>query len=137
MTLTALDSWSNTAQIIHQSPSRQNDARHLCTAYRHNIWHCRRLSSFVSGQSTCQRYVKVWNILVLSPIRIVDLGAGVAVHELAIDVVSEKVIPTPRGTLVVPSRPHESIEWVNNSAGDLRVLVDRKVCRVSKYITVD
>lgn len=57
----------------------------------------------------------------------VDLGAGVTVHELAIDVVGEKVIPTPRGSLTVPSRPHETIEWVNNSAGDLRVLVDRKV----------
>ncbi|THH31660.1 hypothetical protein EUX98_g2544 [Antrodiella citrinella] len=55
---------------------------------------------------------------------------GVPVHGLTIDIVGEKIIPVPRGALIVPSRPHETIEWVNNSAGDLRVLVDRKAVEV-------
>lgn len=43
------------------------------------------------------------------------------------DLVADKIIPTPRGSLLIPSRPDESVEWVSNSVGDLRVLVDRKV----------
>ncbi|KAH8103359.1 beach-domain-containing protein [Cristinia sonorae] len=62
------------------------------------------------------------------PVR--DLGSGVTVCELGIDMVGERILPTPRGTLIVPSRPHESVEWVNNSAGDLRVLVDKKIVEV-------
>lgn len=58
-----------------------------------------------------------------------DLGAGKPVHDLTVDMIGERVIPCPKGILVFPSRPHESIEWNSGQGptGDLRVIVDRKV----------
>lgn len=61
-----------------------------------------------------------------------DLGNGVAVSELVLDTVSERIIPCAIGTLCVPSRPHEKIEWGPRragigGAGDLRMLIDNKV----------
>ena len=61
-----------------------------------------------------------------------DLGMGNPVHDLVVDMIGEKVIPCPKGTLVFPSRPHESLEWNSGqgSTGDLRVLIDRKVSEI-------
>ncbi|KAF7982777.1 hypothetical protein HWV62_26692 [Athelia sp. TMB] len=64
-----------------------------------------------------------------------DLGTDIAVRELVLDTVSERIIPCPPNTLCSPSRPHEKIEWGPRragigGAGDLRVLVDNKVVQV-------
>lgn len=61
-----------------------------------------------------------------------DLGNSNAVRELVIDMISERIIPCGERTLAVPSHPHEVIEWdaVHAPAGELRVLVDRKVVQV-------
>ena len=62
----------------------------------------------------------------------IDLGADIAVRELVLDTVSERIIPCPANTLCSSTRPHEKIEWGPRragigGAGDLRVLVDNKV----------
>lgn len=61
-----------------------------------------------------------------------DLGQAIAVRELALDMIGEKVIPCPEGVLMVPLHPHEEIEWGFNRVGadELRVLVDHKVVQV-------
>lgn len=50
-------------------------------------------------------------------------------YELVVDTIGERVIPCSRGRVVVPSAPHEAVEWEigGTSPGDLRVLSDRKV----------
>ena len=57
-----------------------------------------------------------------------DLGMGNPVYDLAIDAIGERIIPCPKGVLMFPSRPHESIEWNSGqgTTGDLRVVIDRK-----------
>ncbi|CAL1710979.1 unnamed protein product [Somion occarium] len=61
-----------------------------------------------------------------------DLGQGNAIHELVVDNIGERVIPCTQGRLVVPSAPHEAVEWDigRTSPGDLRVLSDRKIVQV-------
>jgi WD40 repeat protein len=61
-----------------------------------------------------------------------DLGSDTPVRELAIDVISERIIPCPEGFIPVPDRPHEQIGWGStrlgrNAGGELRALVDKKV----------
>ncbi len=61
-----------------------------------------------------------------------DLGANVAVRELMLDMIGERVIPCRAGVLSMPSRPHEQIEWSADgvSGGELRVSVDQKIAQV-------
>ncbi|THV04025.1 beach-domain-containing protein [Dendrothele bispora CBS 962.96] len=59
-----------------------------------------------------------------------DLGPSTAVKHLALDMISEKVVPCPEGVLVVPSHPHEQIEWGTRTGGELRVVVDQKITQV-------
>lgn len=61
-----------------------------------------------------------------------DIGTNNVVCDLVFDSTSEKITPCPKGTLTVPSLPHERIEWVEKRhgvdvSGDLKVIVDRKV----------
>lgn len=62
-----------------------------------------------------------------------DLGAAYPVSELVVDLIGERIIPCAERTLAVPSHPHEVIEWdpAHAPAGELRVVVDRKVCILS------
>ena len=48
---------------------------------------------------------------------------------MVLDLIGAQVIPCPRGTLCVPSRPHEGIVWDSSSGstGALKVVLDRKV----------
>ncbi|EKM53226.1 uncharacterized protein PHACADRAFT_210920 [Phanerochaete carnosa HHB-10118-sp] len=57
---------------------------------------------------------------------------GKPVSNLVIDLIGERIIPCPLGSLAVPSRPHEVIEWdpPHIPAGELRVQVDRKTAQV-------
>lgn len=59
-----------------------------------------------------------------------DIGKPVA--ELGIDLIGERIVPCPSGSLAVPSRPHEIVEWdcPQAPAGELRVHVDKKVVQV-------
>jgi len=57
----------------------------------------------------------------------IDLGPSSPVEHLALDMVGERIIPCPEGVLVVPSHPHEQIEWRARTGGELRVVVDQKV----------
>ncbi|KAJ7579061.1 beach-domain-containing protein [Mycena floridula] len=58
-----------------------------------------------------------------------DLGAKVAVYDLGLDMIGEKIIPFPQGVLAVPSHPHEKVEWLGRG-DELRVVVDQKVVQV-------
>lgn len=55
-----------------------------------------------------------------------DLGPTVAVRELVLDPISERMVPCPEGVLCVPQYPHEQVEWRPGST-ELRVVVDNKV----------
>ncbi|KAF9014685.1 beach-domain-containing protein [Hymenopellis radicata] len=61
-----------------------------------------------------------------------DLGLSVAVRELVLDMIGERVIPCRAGVLSMPSRPHEQVEWSADgiSGGELRVSVDQKIAQV-------
>ncbi|EMD36591.1 hypothetical protein CERSUDRAFT_115625 [Gelatoporia subvermispora B] len=61
-----------------------------------------------------------------------DLGPSSPVHDLYVDVISERVIPCGPGTLYIPAHSHEHIEWDASpaSGGELRLVVDRKVVQV-------
>jgi WD40 repeat protein len=61
-----------------------------------------------------------------------DLGGSNAVRELVVDVIGERIIPCAERTLVVPSHPHEVVEWdaAHAPAGELRIAVDKKVVQV-------
>jgi len=63
----------------------------------------------------------------------VDLGTNCTVRELILDNIGEKIIPCPEGVLCVPLYPHEQVEWGPRrvgirGGGELRVVVDQKVC---------
>ncbi|KAF5360312.1 hypothetical protein D9758_009126 [Tetrapyrgos nigripes] len=57
-------------------------------------------------------------------------GSSTPVKQLALDMIGERIIPCPEGVLVVPSHPHEQIEWGARTGGELRVVVDQKVIQV-------
>ncbi|KAJ7337518.1 beach-domain-containing protein [Mycena albidolilacea] len=61
-----------------------------------------------------------------------DLGPTLAVRELVMDMIGERMIPCPEGVLVVPWRPHERLEWgtTRAAAGQLRYVVDQKAVHV-------
>ncbi|KAI0700338.1 beach-domain-containing protein [Cytidiella melzeri] len=61
-----------------------------------------------------------------------DLGSAGAVCELVVDMIGERIIPCAERNLAVPSHPHEVVEWDPGyaPAGELRVLVDKKVVQV-------
>ncbi|KAF9067929.1 beach-domain-containing protein [Rhodocollybia butyracea] len=61
-----------------------------------------------------------------------DLGANAPVMNLVIDMIGEKILPCPAGVLMVPSHPHEQIEWTASRIGskEMRVVVDHKVVQV-------
>ncbi|KAL4252230.1 hypothetical protein ABKN59_005526 [Abortiporus biennis] len=63
-----------------------------------------------------------------------DLGIDNPVYDLGIDTVSERVVPCTKGQLMIPSRPHEIIEWdpSDASSGVLKVLVDKKIVQVAE-----
>ncbi|OCH84794.1 beach-domain-containing protein [Obba rivulosa] len=73
-----------------------------------------------------------YHLLSQSPKPVKDLGPASPVRELYVDVISERVIPCGPGTLYVPLRSHEHIEWDLSpvSGGELRLVVDRKVVQV-------
>lgn len=58
-----------------------------------------------------------------------DLGLEQPVRDLVVDLIGQQVVPCPSGSIVVPSRPHESIHWDSGraSTGTLKVIVDRRV----------
>ncbi|TFK55260.1 beach-domain-containing protein [Heliocybe sulcata] len=69
-----------------------------------------------------------------------DLGASNPVEDLVIDLIGEKIVPCPPGTLCAPSRPYERIEWGPtrlgaNADGEIRVMVDRKVVQVLEFLS--
>ncbi|KAI0079797.1 beach-domain-containing protein [Panus rudis PR-1116 ss-1] len=66
-----------------------------------------------------------------------DLGNGNAVHELALDMIGERVIPCTKGQIIVPSHPHELVEWDvgQSGSGDLRILSDRRVVQVVEAVS--
>ncbi|EPQ51421.1 beach-domain-containing protein [Gloeophyllum trabeum ATCC 11539] len=71
------------------------------------------------------------------PIR--DLGSSTPVQELVIDLIGEKIVPCAPGTLCVPSRSYEQVEWGptrlgSNESGEIRVVVDRKVVQVAESV---
>jgi hypothetical protein len=56
----------------------------------------------------------------------------VAVQNITVDPIGEKIFPHPTGILSVPSRPHERVEWGFGRSGraaasQLRTLVDGQV----------
>ena len=56
----------------------------------------------------------------------------IAVQNITVDPIGEKVFPHPTGILCVPSRPHERVEWGFGRSGraavsQLRTLVDGQV----------
>lgn len=68
----------------------------------------------------------------LTRLRLPDLGSDTPVRELAIDMISERIVPCPEGFIPIPDRPHEQIGWGStrlgrNAGGELRALVDKKV----------
>jgi hypothetical protein len=66
-----------------------------------------------------------------------DLGPTLAVRELVMDMIGERMIPCPEGVLVVPWRPHERLEWgtTRAAAGQLRYVVDQKVNGFNPVLT--
>ena len=68
----------------------------------------------------------------------VGLHKSVAVQNLTVDPIGEKIFPHPAGILSVPSHPHEQVEWGFSRSGraaasQLRVSIDNRVsqCRDS------
>lgn len=56
----------------------------------------------------------------------------VAVQNITVDPIGERIFPHPTGILSVPSRPHERVEWGFGRSGraaasQLRTLVDSHV----------
>jgi hypothetical protein len=48
------------------------------------------------------------------------------IEAFVLDSYSERLLPCPAGTLIIPLHPYEQIEWHDDSP-ELRVLVDNKV----------
>ncbi|KAI0002519.1 beach-domain-containing protein [Russula compacta] len=64
---------------------------------------------------------------------------GVAVQNLTVDPIGDKILPHPAGVLSVPSHPHEQVEWGFSRSGraaasQLRTLVDGQVTQVVEGI---
>lgn len=54
----------------------------------------------------------------------------VAIQNITVDPIGERLFPHPNGILSVPSRPHERVEWGfgrRTAASQLRTLVDGQV----------
>jgi WD40 repeat protein len=69
----------------------------------------------------------------------IALPQGIAVQNLTVDSIGEKIFPHPGGVLSVPSHPHEQVEWGFSRSGraaasQLRTLVDGKVSQVVEGI---
>ncbi|EJC99617.1 beach-domain-containing protein [Fomitiporia mediterranea MF3/22] len=76
--------------------------------------------------------VEDFHLLVQSPRPVAEISEPVA--SLAIDMVSERVIPCPAKLLCVPSYPHEQIAWgyVDQS---IKLLIDGRVTQVVETIS--
>ena len=85
-----------------------------------------RICSFKHHAVSKVRICNVHSLHVANRSRNKDLGPTVAVRELVLDPVSERMVPCPEGVLCVPQYPHEQVEWRPGST-ELRVVVDNKV----------
>ena len=63
---------------------------------------------------------------------VADVGPANPIRDFVLDLVGERVIYCPEGSVCVPNAPDEQVFWGptrlgKNGGGELRVVVDRKV----------
>ena len=96
----------------------------LCTALRRTFSYCFNLLNMF------EVHHKVWSFATGNNLH---LDVGVPISSLAVDILSERILPCPENMLYVPSYPHEHVAWgfLDRS---LRLYSDRKALPFSLNI---